>query len=229
MEQLRYSTFTKVHKGLRALLFDTAILIQHTDFTKDNEIRTVTDRLNEIILLFEGHAYAEDNFVFSMVKNINPAVIDALEEEHEEDHRLSQGLQYWINMLQQPLSAEERKAAGIALLIGLNEFIAFNLLHMNKEETLVNELIWETYSDEEIRANEQKLVRNIPPEKMMRYVKWMLRGLAVYEIIEWFKEVKETAPGFVFDALCEKAEEELAAQQWNEVKKGLCLEKSVVY
>lgn len=229
MEKLRYSTFTKVHKGLRTLLFDTAILTQHTDFTKEEEVGTLTDRLNEIILLFEGHAYAEDNFVFSMVKNINPSVIDALEEEHEEDHRLSQGLQYWINMLQQPLSAEERKAAGIALLIGLNEFIAFNLTHMNKEETIVNELIWETYSDEEIKANEQKLVSNIPPEKMMRYVKWMLKGLAVHEITEWYNEVKETAPGFVFDALCEKAEEELTPQKWNEVKKGLLLEESVVY
>lgn len=229
MEKLRYNTFNKIHKGLRNLLFETAIQTQQTDFTDNAQLTSLIKKINEIIDLFEGHAHAEDNFVFSTIKEINPSLVDLLEAEHEKDHQLGEGLRYWVNTVQGELTSEERKAAGFGLMIGLNEFIAFNLSHMNKEETLINEVMWDTYTDAEIIANEQKLVAQIPPEKMMRYAKWMLKGLGTHEIIDWYSEIRMAAPEAVYTNMCRFAKEVLPSARWNEIMISLNEEAPAIY
>ncbi|MDZ7648287.1 MAG: hypothetical protein U5K54_14500 [Cytophagales bacterium] len=61
---------------------------------------------------------------------------------------------------------------------------------MNKEEIELNAALWERYTDMEIKAIEQTLVQNIPPQKMMQYAKWMIRGINDKELIHWLGEVR---------------------------------------
>ena len=45
MQTLRFNPFGQVHKGLRALLYDTALLLQHTNFSVEEEIAEAVDRV----------------------------------------------------------------------------------------------------------------------------------------------------------------------------------------
>lgn len=218
---MRYNSFNQVHKGLRALLYDTALKIQQTDLADTMAGGALMAQLEEVILLFESHAHNEDHFFNEPLEEINEEVAKLFEKEHEEDHRLSVLLQKHMKSWKQAETKRERLQAGTKLFYAFNEFIAFNLYHMNKEETLLNQVLWDTYTDDQIRVTEQQLVQSIAPEKMMKYALWMIRGMNTPEMIHWMKELEKGAPVPVFQIVRAMAKEEWGNERWKEVEKSL--------
>jgi hydroxypyruvate isomerase len=117
--------------------------------------------------------------------------------------------------------AGKKKELGHALFLAFNEFIAFNLSHMNREETEVNASLWNKYTDAEIHAITADLVSRIPPEKNEVYSRWMMKGLADHEIAGWLKEVREKAPEFVYAGLHAIASAELSPIRMKRLEKAL--------
>lgn len=218
---MRYNSFNQVHKGLRALLYDTALKIQQTDLGDTATGETLMAQLEEVILLFESHAHNEDHFFNEPLEEVNEEVAKLFEKEHEEDHRLSVLLQKHIKSWKQAETKKERLQVGKKLFYAFNEFIAFNLYHMNKEETLLNQVLWDTYTDDQIRVTEQQLVQSIAPEKMMKYAVWMIRGMNTPEMIHWMKELEKGAPAPIFQIVRAMAKEEWGNVRWKEVEKSL--------
>ena len=117
---------------------------------------------------------------------------------------------------------------GRLLFYAFNEFIAFNLYHMNKEEIELNATLWKQYSDQEIKGIEKKIVQNTPPEKMARYAKWMIRGINDRELIHWLAEVRKSAPAPVFEMLIGIAEKELTSERYEGIAAALKAERNVM-
>ncbi len=221
---IRYNAFKQIHKGLRAYMYDTALHIQHTDFTDSAATSILFKKIENLLWLFEGHAEVEDNIVFPIIQRVAPEVVADFESQHVRDHELSQAVAYWINMYKIAATDEERIMTGIKLLNEFNEFVAFNLQHMNKEETIVNQVIWENYSDKELLGLTQEIVKNIPRDKDPHYTRWMIAGNGNHELIQWFNAVKANAPSFVFDELISLAQETLPAERWQAVNKAVLAE-----
>jgi Hemerythrin HHE cation binding domain len=218
MQTLRFNPFSQIHKGLRALLYDTALLIQHTDFTKEEEIRKITDRVHFVNETFATHAHVEDHQVFPMIAEFAPEVVTDFESQHQTDHELSEGLQKCLNLFTETNSPEQNLWAGNELLQAFNSFLAFNVEHMKKEETIINAVLWEHYSDAQLLQKVQQISASMPIEENMSHSIWMLKGLAVYEIITWYKDIQQAAPPFVFENFCQLAEKTLTPARWNRVK-----------
>ena len=88
----RYNIFNQIHKGLRSLLYETALLLQRTDFTSTAESKIALDKVREVVELFEKHAHTEDTYVLPNIAEYEPAVVTVFEEEHVKDHELSEKL-----------------------------------------------------------------------------------------------------------------------------------------
>jgi hypothetical protein len=217
MNNSRYNTFNQIHKGLRILLYETATLLQQTDLGNAETASPAIEQIEEVLFLFESHAHGEDHFFNEPIEKVNPQVSKLFQKEHEEDHRLSNVLNEFLSQWKTQTNADERRFIGRKLFYAFNEFIAFNLYHMNKEEHELNAELWKQYSDEEIRAIEQTLVQQIPPAKMARYAKWMVRGLNDVELTRWISEVKMFAPAEVFDMLNTIAKFELATSRYEAI------------
>jgi hypothetical protein len=56
---------------------------------------------------------------------------------------------------------------------------------------------------------------------MAKYSRWMLLGLNNGEIISWLKDVRDNAPGFVFQGLLTVAEKVLPERRWLVVRDTL--------
>lgn len=221
----RYNSFNQIHKGLRALLYETAMAMQQTDLSNAEMTSPVLDQLGEILLLFETHAHSEDHHLNEPLEQTNPEVATLFEKEHEEDHRLANVLGNLITSYRSAGTAEQRWEQGRLLFYAFNEFIAFNLYHMNKEEIELNAALWKRYSDQEIKGIEQKIVQNTPPEKMARYAKWMIRGINDRELIHWLGEVRDFAPAPVFEMLNGIAEKELTSERYEGIATALKMER----
>jgi hemerythrin-like domain-containing protein len=214
---MRYNTFYQVHKALRAMLYETATELQRTDFNNEEEVNSVMINITTVVDVFDKHAQNEDRFVFSALEQYEPSVVDSFEQEHVRDHELSTQLRTLINIHRSLNSDDEKIQLGSALRKAFVDFLAFNLVHMAKEEDIINNLLWRYYSDEEIRAIERHIIASQTPESTAVVWRWMLRGLSNGEIINWLRTVEKNAPPVVFKNLYLIAENELPAHRFRQV------------
>jgi Hemerythrin HHE cation binding domain len=205
----RYNIFYQVHKGLRAMLYETALQIQQTDFINNEEAEQILEQVKRVIELFDKHAYSEDIFVFAAVEQYEPAVVDALEQEHVKDHALGENLNSLLTAFSNTFSDDDKTRLGKLLYQAFIEFMIFNLEHMAKKEDIINKLLWRNYSDEQLYGIAGNILASIPASLIGQFTKWTIRGLSNSEIVSWLKEVKNTAPEVAFKSLMQTAEQEL--------------------
>jgi iron-sulfur cluster repair protein YtfE (RIC family) len=199
------------------MLYETASELQRTDFDNGEEVTSLLEDITTVVDVFDKHAYNEDHFVFPAVEQYEPSVVDSFEQEHVKDHELSTQLRTLINICRSLKTDEERIQLGSALRKAFVDFLAFNLVHMAKEEDIINNLLWRYYTDEQIRAIEKQIIAIQKPESTAVVWKWMLRGLSNKEITNWLRAVEKNAPGFAFTNLFTTAEKELPANRFRQV------------
>ncbi|MBS1653582.1 MAG: hemerythrin domain-containing protein [Bacteroidetes bacterium] len=216
----RYDIFRQIHKGLRALLYETALLLQQTDFTDTRESKKAIEQLNQVVDLFDKHAHTEDNFVLPSIQQYEPSVSGLFEQEHVEDHALGMKLRDLLGKLGQASQAEAEKL-GAETGIAYVAFMVFNLNHMAKEEDMLNKLLWRYFTDGELHGITENIIAHQPPQAMGLFSKWMIRGLNNFEITKWLSEIKNNAPDPVFQGMIMMAENELPANRWDEIQSQL--------
>jgi hemerythrin HHE cation binding domain-containing protein len=210
----RYNAFYLIHKGLRAMLYDAAITLQQTDFSNSKEAEDVLSKINDVLLAFDQHAHHEDKFILPAVELYEPELAASFEDEHVEDLRLSNSLKNLVIIYENTSFAEEQVACGSAIIKSFVEFLVFNLEHMAKEEMLLNQALWQHYTDEQILDIQQKLQATILPAEMQSAAKWMMRSISNADAIDWLKKVRQTAPEFIYRNLLNIANEELSEMRF---------------
>ena len=216
MIQQRYNVFNQIHKGLRALLYDTALCIQQTDFNTPAAQQTV-DKVMLVVDLFDEHANHEDAHLLPLAEIHNPRLVEEFESEHEVDHRLSQALRDHATAWDAAATENEKIMHGQALFYSFNEFIAFNLYHMNKEENVLQLNLWKHYTDNDLHMAERAIIESIQPEILITESRWMMRSLSANEIIQWLKGIQFGAPAEVFNMYLGMAQEEVSPERWQKI------------
>jgi hemerythrin-like domain-containing protein len=217
----RYNIFYLIHKGLRASLYETALQLQQNDFNDEVQTESALGKVREIIMLFEGHAAKEDRFIFSAINSYEPSVVSAFEEEHETNIQLGQELNTAMDAVNKSASILEKIVSGRKLTESFVHFMVFNLQHMNREESIINQVLWRYYSDEEIRSIGAQINHATPPWIQEFYATWMLRGINNREAISWIKAIEKGMSPIVFKTLLQKAEQEWPASRFQEVSRSL--------
>ncbi len=217
----RYNIFHQIHKGLRAMLYETAMKVQHADFWNVDETEEVVEDIKEVVRLFDMHAHHEDKLVFPAVEKYDPAVADAFEQEHVQDHLLGELLTNSIDKWKTAAIITEKAEAAKAVQIAYVKFMVFNLEHMAKEEDVLNRIFWRYYTDPELMALTAQIIMAVPTDYVVKYNRWMMRGLNNAEITKWLKGVERNAPEPVFQSLFSTAEKELPEKRFRLILEGL--------
>lgn len=217
----RYNIFYQIHKGLRAMLYDSAQLLQTTDFANDDQAQAAITRVREVIVLFEKHAYSEDNFILAAIETYDGSVASLFIEEHIRDHELGNNLITLVRMFGNLDDGAAKQELGSALRLAFTEFLVFNLEHMAKEEKELNQKLWKYFSDEQLHAITGQIIAAVPQDLMQIYNTWMMRGLSNDEIVQWLLQVKLGAPEFIFNGLLQLAERELHRERFEAVAEAL--------
>lgn len=217
----RLNIFNQVHKGLRAALYETALLLQQANFTSANESDVAMERIKEVLMLFEEHARKEDFYILKAIVPYEPSVADAFEQEHIEDMELSAELSDAVVAFESLLDNSEREAAGKKINELFAAFIAFNLKHMGKEELVINEILWRYFSDNEILQIQNRIVASTQPWHQDFFSKWMLRGINNSEATSWLLAVERTAPPIVYQTLFNKARQQFTNSRFQQLVESL--------
>ena len=217
---MRVNIFNQIHKGLRALLYETSLLLQQTDFFHEEEMKAAVERVTLVADLFDDHAHHEDEFILPAIQEYEPSIVDPFEQEHETDGRLTRALKDSL-MAVQMASPLVRTEMANELTKTFVHFMVFNLEHMSKEENILNKILWRYYSDDEILAIQKKILASLSPWSAATGSRWMMRGLNNPEIVRWLRSVEESAPESVFQNLFATAEKELPEHRFRRVLETL--------
>lgn len=217
----RYNIFNQLHKGLQALLFDTAIMLQQTAFCSTAEGKFAIEKLDTLLHLFSRHALLEDTHLLPALRCCDEDAIRSLEKDHQADRVATSRLKGLMQTYELAVSGYDRLDAGRTIGNAFREFLVTNLKHMAREEEVLNNILWSRFNDAEIFTIEQNILAHIPQEELTIYSQWMIRGMNNHEVIAWLKTIEKTAAGPVFQVLFAMAENELSAMRWQRIQEGL--------
>ena len=217
----RNNIFKLIHKGLGHMLYDIAIQLQKTDFNNQEEAETILEKISTVMDLFDKHAFSEDNFVLTALEKLEPAVTNIFEHEHVLDHQLSDNMRSLLKSFKDAATDEEKINSGSAISIAFVEFMVFNLKHMAKEEDVLNKLLWKYFTDEQLGDITKDIVAHIPNDYLIKNNRWMMRSISNSDAATWLIDVKNNAPGFVFENMMQLAANELGAERWNKVQESI--------
>lgn len=218
---MRFNIFNQIHKALRALLYDTSLTVQQSNFANPEEVAIALDKIRKALDIFDKHAAHEDKHVLPAIQQFEPSMVDAFEQEHVEDHALAEKLRALISDFGKAETPTKQLVTGKEIMHAFNAFLSFNLDHMAKEESVINDRLWRYYNDQEIMEISQKILADIDQDEMAFASAWMMKGLSNAEITSWLKSVQSNAPEFMFNALFATAEKELSPQRFRKVLENL--------
>lgn len=218
----RFNFYAGIHKALRAFMADTLLTVGRTDPTDDAELARTVAQVSELMDLCASHVAHENNFAHPALEARCPGISSTVAQEHE-------GHLHHITHLGDAaralpgLDADEREAGLHALYLALALFVADNLQHMHKEETVHNAALWAAYTDAELIEMHDALIATIPQAEMMLVMRWMLPNLNAPERLGVMQEMRAGAPAPVFEGMLDATRGMLNAHNAMKLARGLGL------
>jgi hypothetical protein len=176
----RFDLFTAVHKGLRAAMFDTGMLLGRTHFGDREDALAAARAVERVVSLLDEHAAHEDAVVLPAVEAHYPELFVALRE----DHARLDGLQRELAALAaRVVRSEEVERASVGRRVhdrfGLA--VAEQLRHMQREEHDVQRLLQAHLGDDELRAMHRQILARIPPPRSAEWLGVILPAVSLPE------------------------------------------------
>src|SRR5688572_5646009 len=179
----RYNIFNQIHKALRGMLYDAALSLQLTDFTIEEEADIAIEKIELVLSIIYNHARDEQAFILPIIRNFDAQLSAAFETEQVKNEILSQGLRAVINAYNIAVNKANKEEAGDIIFKTFNEFLAINLLQMNREEAELNKVLWKHLSDDELLRISKDILAAVPPEINYIESNWMLKCTTNAEVI----------------------------------------------
>lgn len=191
----RIDIYRNVHKGIRVMLFDLVQKSGRTDFTDAAAVSALRTDVAGIFELLESHAHNEDRFFMPLIEKASPTLAREFQEDHDSQEARLPGLLAALETLDP--NGADAEAKGHAVVLQLSRIAGELLAHMADEELELNPALWSTFSDEEIGEAERQLVMSIPPEKMTRFLRWMIPAMNRQEREEFTAKLPPPVQQFV--------------------------------
>ncbi|MDQ3276683.1 MAG: hypothetical protein M3Q06_00040, partial [Bacteroidota bacterium] len=147
----RYTVFYRVHKGLRALLFDTSLLLQRTDFTIEEEAGKAINRLRLVIAFLEQYRYWEDKYILPAMHAFEPGIAVEFEQEHENAYQREKKLENLLKDFSATLLPLEKLQWGAAISAQFEAVMQATIRYLSREQSLIDMMLWRYYTDFELQ------------------------------------------------------------------------------
>jgi hypothetical protein len=195
----RENLFRPIHKGIRSMLYDLGGRLQTTNFADVNESNRFVARLkhdlesslsNCMLCLLRAHSSHEERDIFAKVRAHDPDVIDLMMKEHAEAALRIHQITTTCDELTGLTARARRIEVGDRLDLEVNDLFAFYLAHLNNEEATLVPVLWERFTDEELRVMRGQFYDSLPLPLFETWMRWTLPALNEEELVVLFSGLK---------------------------------------
>ena len=218
MTEQRYPIYRPIHKAIRHILFSTSRQVGQADFTDDAVTQECLADLDRTIGFLREHKGYEEAHIHRALERKLPGITARFAEDHEEDELLIAEIEQLGARIKNAGEAQ-RVALGIELHERFNAYVGMYLGHLYREETELQKVLWDNFTDAELIAIRAAIVRDLPTGG--RGGKLLPEMCASYnpdEISLFLKRVKADAPPEVFQRVTQIAESVMQPAMWAKVR-----------
>jgi len=156
MRRERYNIYEKAHSKLRTQLLDAGLVVQATDFGKKAEANYAFDKINETNSTI--HQYlGQVKEILEAIITIAPYIVMELEKGNSSIKELVIKTDNIRDKYCQAYTISLKKKIGNEIQQLFFELTAASLKMMNREDMIVNDLLWTNYTDTEIQQLEKSI------------------------------------------------------------------------
>ena len=220
MTQQRISMYRPIHKAMRHPLFSASHQVGATDFADDAVTAETLETIDALIFALREHRGHEDASVHPPLERRAPGVTARFAEDHEEDEELSAEIEQLAAQIRSG-GGSQRVALGIRLHERLNAYIGIYLGHLYREETELQQVPWDNFTDDELLAIDMEIVASIPPDRMAYWLKVMCSSFGPDDIIPILGGIKGGAPPEFAQFALKLAEDTLPPGIWTKVQASI--------
>lgn len=215
MNAPRHDIYAFIHKGLRAFMAHALVRVGRLDPHDAADVADVREELQALLDICAGHVKHENEIVHRAMEARRPGSSSAIADDHVEHERAIAQLRAMLAVV------DGSDEATYALYHALTAFVAHNLEHMEQEETSHNAVLWDAYSDDEIRGVEHEIHMHIAPQEMQLALRWMLPHMNPAERAAMLRGMRQAAPAEVFEGVLGLVRPLLGGRDWRKLSLAL--------
>lgn len=200
----RWDIYGAIHKGLRMAQLQLLMRIGSADFGDEITAKSIISEMRTIMALGASHLKHENDHIHRAMKKKQPSEVDRLEDQHDSHERDFAALEDVLQAIE-TADGPTRKTLARRLYLGFTAFIAHDLEHMHEEETIANPMLHAMFSDHELEQIEMDIIAQLPPEKVIAYMRLMIPASNPDERASLLGGVKASAPPEAFNAVIDLA------------------------
>lgn len=156
MRRERYNIYEKAHSKLRRQLLDAGLMVQATDFGRKSEANYAFDKINETSSTI--HQYlGQVKEILEAIITMAPYIVMELEKGNSSIKELVIKTDTIRDQYNQAFTTTLKRKIGNEMQQVFFELTAASLKMMNREEIIVNDLLWTNYTDAEIQELEKRM------------------------------------------------------------------------
>ncbi len=217
MPRERFSIYRPIHKAMRHSLFSTSRQVGRTDFTDDAVTQETLAALDRTIGILRQHRGYEDAHIHRALERKLPGTTARFAEDHEEDERLTAEIEQ-LGVRIRNADGTQRVALGIELHERFNAYVGIYLGHLYREETELQQVFWDNFTDAELIAIRAAIFRDIPPGRRGELLPDMCASYNPDEISLVLSNMKADAPPEVYQGATQIAESVMQPAMWAKVR-----------
>ncbi|OPY31204.1 MAG: hypothetical protein A4E32_01654 [Methanomassiliicoccales archaeon PtaU1.Bin124] len=214
--------YAGIHKGQRRWLAEMIVRAGRTDFTQRAEVEWLMNQLDLFLAHHREHAELEQRFVHPRLSLIVPGGARAIEEEHEEHHEMLKDMIHSLDRIKGiPPDHPTLPLIGQDFYLALNRFVASYLMHIDYEESYVQNVLLNDSTAEEIMDIFQQILAAQPATSLRDNLTLMLAAMNVPEAVGLLTMAKGKLPQALYDDLTARAAQFIGPQRWTEIQAAL--------
>jgi len=223
----RENLFRPIHKGIRAMIYDLGRRLAVADFTSVVESNEIARQLkhdlngatsNCIMCLLYAHSRHEEQDFFAPVAAFDKDLVDLLMVEHREIAKQVFALGKTCDELLGVSDAARRIEIGDRLNLEVNDLFAAYLAHLNNEEATLVPVMWERFTDEQLRALRAQFYNQIPLARFEEWMRWTLPSLNPEELEILLAGMRTDPPPNRYRDALRVAEATVPPERWGSQK-----------
>jgi hypothetical protein len=228
----RENLFQPIHKGIRSMLYELGTRSQTTNFAdlaeSDRFVRELKHDLGDslsncFLCLLRIHSGHEEKDIFQKLRADDPDVIDLVMKEHAEVARRIHHVSQTCDELLGLTSPAQRIEVGDRLNLELNDLFVFYLAHLNNEDATLVPVMWERFTDEQLRAMRNRFYGSLPLPQFETWMRWTLPSLNQHELIVLFSGLRTDPEAARFKDWARLARETLDPSRLRTLEDGVGL------
>jgi hypothetical protein len=220
----RLDLYASIHKGLRNAMQASLLRLGQLDPSDAADVSDALAQLRDTLAWMENHLEIENGIIHPAIEARRTATTVArIQDDHEDHKRAFDALNAAADALEHAATEgrEVQRARARHLYLSWTQFVADNYLHMAVEETDMNALLWELFTDAELGQILATILAGESPAQLQRAVRYMLPAIDPEHRARLVGDVRRSVPPSVFAQLLGGMQTSLNARDYAKLTAAL--------